>query len=385
MELAGSAAAPEQSTPRLLAEAEQFLTQTYSELAWKGLADRLCAVAAEIARTGTYTLAPQELAHGCRLAWRHSTRCVGRAYWQALRVRDLRHVTGPQEVFAALVEHLHQSFNSGLIQPTISVFGPGVRVLNDQLIRYAGYRQPDGSVLGDPHNAALTARLRSLGWAGGPGTPFDVLPLAVEVRGQLHLFELPPGAVREVPRHHPDHAGFTELAWRRAGRSGPCPPAWTLRWHALPVVSNLRLEIGGLSFGCAPFSGWYLETEIGARNLADPQRYDLLPEVARGLGLNTSSERTLWRDRALVELNVAVLTSFDAAGVRLSDHHTVTRHFVRFEARERALGRPVHGRWSWLVPPLSPATTPVYHRQYEDIELTPNFFPVEEAGRCPFH
>jgi nitric-oxide synthase, bacterial len=368
----------------LLAESAQFLTQTYTELAWTGLAERLSAVRAEIARSGSYTLTPQELAHGCRLAWRHSTRCVGRAYWQSLRVRDLRHVTEPQDVFAALVEHLRLSYNGGLIQPTISVFGPGVRVLNDQLIRYAGYVRADGSVLGDPQNVALTSRLRALGWAGGSGTPFDVLPLAIEQRGQVHLFELPPDAVQEVPITHPDHPWFAELAWRRAGQFGPCPPGWTLRWHALPVISNLRLEIGGLSFGCAPFSGWYLETEIGARNLADAGRYDLLPEVARALGLNMSSERTLWRDRALIELNAAVLSSFDAAGVRLSDHHTVTRHFVRFEARERALGRAVYGRWSWLVPPLSPATTAVYHRQYEDVELTPNFFPAEGGG-CPVH
>lgn len=30
------------------------------------------------------------------------------------------------------------------------------RVWNTQLIRYAGYKQPDGSVLGDPANVELT-------------------------------------------------------------------------------------------------------------------------------------------------------------------------------------------------------------------------------------
>lgn len=36
------------------------------------------------------------------------------------------------------------------------------------------------------------------------------------------------------------------------------------------------LEIGGLRFTAAPFSGWYLVTEIGARDLGDPMRYNLL-------------------------------------------------------------------------------------------------------------
>ena len=37
-----------------------------------------------------------------------------------------------------LLEHLRGAFNGGRILPTMSVFGPGVRVHNDQLIRYAG-------------------------------------------------------------------------------------------------------------------------------------------------------------------------------------------------------------------------------------------------------
>ncbi|TRZ05229.1 hypothetical protein HGM15179_021878, partial [Zosterops borbonicus] len=50
-----------------------------------------------------------------------------------------------------------------------------------------------------------------------------------------------------------------------------------LRWHALPAVSNLLLEIGGLEFPAAPFNGWYMGTEIGSRNLCDPHRYHVLP------------------------------------------------------------------------------------------------------------
>ena len=58
-------------------------------------------------------------------------------------------------------------------------------------------------------------------------------------------------------------------------------------------------------------------TEIGARIFSDVQRYNQLPNVAKVMGLDTSSDRTLWRDRALVELNVAVLYSFEKAGVNV--------------------------------------------------------------------
>lgn len=49
-----------------------------------------------------------------------------------------------------------------------------------------------------------------------------------------------------------------------------------LRWYALPAVSNMLLEIGGLEFPAAPFSGWYMSSEIGSRNLCDPHRYNIL-------------------------------------------------------------------------------------------------------------
>ncbi|MGJ5752075.1 stage II sporulation protein E [Streptomyces puniciscabiei] len=80
-----------------------------------------------------------------------------------------------------------------------------------------------------------------------------------------------------------------------------------LRWYAVPAVSDMSLEIGGVTYPAAPFNGWYMGTEIGSRNLADTDRYNLLPAVAELFGLDTRNERTLWRDRALVELNLAVL------------------------------------------------------------------------------
>ena len=185
---------------------------------------------------------------------------------------------------------------------------PGIRIWNPQIIRYAGYRQPDGSVVGDPAHVELTQVVHQLGWRGEKGTPFDVLPLAIQMPDQPpKLFELPPDTIVEVPLHHPNYPWFASLG---------------LKWHALPVISNMRLSIGGLSYTAAPFNGWYMGTEVGARNLGDVTRYNVLPLVARQMGLDVRSDRTLWKDRALVELNVAVLYSFARSGITIVDHHT---------------------------------------------------------------
>ena len=48
----------------------------------------------------------------------------------------------------------------------------------------------------------------------------------------------------------------------------------------------------------------------------------------------------------LVELNVAVLHSFDAAGVTIADHHTGSRRFLTHLAREERAGRITPADWS---------------------------------------
>ena len=124
----------------------------------------------------------------------------------------------------------------------------------------------------------------------------------------------------------------------------------------------------------APFNGWYMETEIGARNLADENRYHLLPAVAEAMGLDTSRNDTLWKDKALVELNIAVLHSFKRKGISLVDHHTAASQFKLFEAKESVCSRELTGDWSWLIPPLSPASTHIFHKSYNNRVITPNFF-----------
>ncbi|XP_025049304.1 nitric oxide synthase, endothelial [Alligator sinensis] len=203
----------------------------------------------------------------------------------------------------------------------ITVFSPRVpgrgdfRIWNSQLIRYAGYRQPDGSVRGDPANVDITELCIQHGWAPGEQGRFDLLPLLLQAPDEApELFPLPPELVLEVPIQHPTLEWFTELG---------------LRWYALPAVANMLLEIGGLQFPAAPFNGWYVSTEIGMRNLCDSHRYDVLPDVALRMGLDTRKTSSLWKDKAAVEVNVAVLHSFQVAKVTIVDHHAATESFVK--------------------------------------------------------
>jgi len=344
--------------------AEEFLTLFYAEQPDNGgFASRLRQVKSDIELAGTYVHTPQELAFGAQVAWRNASRCIGRLYWRSIRVRDRRHVLDPAEVAAEAAAHLREATNGGQIRPLITVFAPdtpqrrGPRIWNDQLIRYAGYRRP-GGVLGDPMNAALTGRAQQLGWRGA-GTAHDVLPLLIDDgSGAPEMFPLPPDAVLEVPVTHPTLDWFADLG---------------VRWHAVPAISNMCLEIGGICYQASPFNGWYMGTEIGARNLADNDRYDLLPAVAQRLGLDISTERSLWRDRALVELNIAVLHSFDQAEVKIADHHTESHRFLTHLDREECKGRLVPADWTWIVPPMSGAATPVFHRYYDDADLKPAF------------
>ncbi|TMR88473.1 nitric oxide synthase oxygenase [Nonomuraea basaltis] len=347
-------------------EAEAFVRQFHDENPDAGPpGGRLEEVRRSIGEHGTYAHTSAELAHAARVAWRNSKRCIGRLYWRNLVVRDRRHVNTAEGVYLECVAHLRHAFAHGRIRPMITVFAraapgcAGPRIHNEQLVRYAGYRRDDGTVLGDPRNAALTERVMKLGWPGGPGTSFDPLPLLVETPGERpRLFDLPAESVHEVPIGHPDLPWFGELG---------------LRWHAVPAISDMTLLAGGLRYPAAPFNGWYMGTEIGARNLADDDRYAMLPEIAHRMGLSTAAHRTLWKDRALVELNVAVLWSFQRSRVTMSDHHTEAERFMRHLERERRAGRRVPAEWAWIVPPLSGAATPVFHRYYDDMDLLPNF------------
>jgi nitric-oxide synthase len=354
-----------------LAEAEEFIRVFYAENPGAGDVEaRLSQVRASVRRTGTYEHTFPELQWAARAAWRHAGRCSGRDKWRTLRVRDRRTVSDPQQVAAETIAHLREASDGGRVRSWITVFAPdtperpGPRILNSQAVRYAGYRTPADGITGDPLNVPLTELATSLGWAG-EGTAFDVLPLIViDHDERLHRFQVPRDAVLEVPISHPDFGWFAELG---------------LRWYAVPVITDMYLDAGGIRYPCAPFNGWYqASSEVGVRNLGDPDRYNMLPAVAAGMGLDMSSVATFWPDRAAVELAVAVQHSFRAAGVMATDHQTEARRFVRFAENEEASGRPWCADWSWINPPISASTTPAFHRTYPERVLKPGFFRHED-------
>ena len=346
-------------------QAEKFLRQFHAEQRPDDdPAPRIAEMRAAFTAEGTWRMTIDELAFAARVAWRNASRCVGRLYWQGLHLRDCRHLVDADSMAEALFDHLRFAFNGGDIRPAITVFAPdapgkpGPRIWNPQLLRYAGMRLRSGRQVGDPAQNELTRRIIALGWEPS-GTDFDLLPLVIEAPGRgPRLYHLPPDCRSEVPIAHPDHPWL-------AGRG--------LRWYAVPAVSDMALDAGGIVYRFAPFNGWYLDAEIAARNFTDADRYNLLPEIAERMGLDISSDRTLWRDKALLALVEAVLHSFDKAGVRIADHHAVGHEFLEFCRNEQAAGREPAGRWMWLVPPVSASTSVLYREPFKDVSLKPAY------------
>lgn len=321
----------------------------------------------------------ESLEQAGRLAWRNAARCIGRLHWRSLKVLDARSVATPDDMADSLAQHLEFATNGGRIRPVMSVFAameevggardvaPGIRIWNHQLLGYAGYRDSEGRVLGDPLNVAITQVALALGWRPPHSrTRFDVLPWVLQCNGRLKVCPVPPTLVREVALRHPRYDWFERLG---------------LRWYALPVISNMLLATGAALHPCAPFNGWYMSTEIGSRDLGDEKRYHQLPVIAEQLGLNMANHRSLWRDHAMLVLNEAVLHSFESDGVRLVDHHQAAAEFMQFCAAESAENRVVSADWSWIVPPMSGSATPVFHRTYALEPELPNLLIQTEPWR----
>merc|ERR1719347_1975673 len=124
----------------------------------KSKEDRLAEIRGEIERKGTYRQTFDEMEWGAKTAWRNAARCSGRIVWKTLKMFDCRHVTAAPEMFDCIMRHFDYSFNGGNIRPAITVFRErqegkiDLRVWNGQVLIYAGYKQEDGSIIGDPMN-----------------------------------------------------------------------------------------------------------------------------------------------------------------------------------------------------------------------------------------
>uniref|UniRef100_A0A8C2PYU9 Nitric oxide synthase n=1 Tax=Cyprinus carpio TaxID=7962 RepID=A0A8C2PYU9_CYPCA len=357
------------SSDDILMQAIDFINQYYKSnknLKVEEHLSRLEEVAKEIEATGSYQLTTKELEFGAKQAWRNAPRCIGRIQWANLQVLfDARKCRTAEDMFQMLCDHIQFATNGGNLRSAITVFPQRTegqhdfRVWNSQLIRYAGYKMTGGTIIGDPASVDFTEICIQLGWTPNYGQ-FDVLPLVLQANGEdPQFFEIPQHLILEVPMEHPQYKWFKDL---------------NLRWYALPAVSNMLLEIGGLEFPACPFNGWYLGTEIGVRDFCDTQRYNVLERVGRHMGLETQKLSSLWKDQALVAINVAVMHSFQKNKVTITDHHTASESFMQHMEMEVRLRGGCPADWVWLVPPMSGSLTPVFHQEMLNYILSPFFY-----------
>jgi hypothetical protein len=113
-ELTGDTLEEARSFLELLRAERVIDTQTYRR--------RLGQISCAVGRRGHYWMESSKLEHACRVAWRQSSRCIGRLPWKTLIVRDCRELVTPEEIFGACVDHLRLATNGGRIRPVMSVF-----------------------------------------------------------------------------------------------------------------------------------------------------------------------------------------------------------------------------------------------------------------------
>ena len=358
---------------RMINEARKFYETIGKELGWScsKLTRRMLDVEQEIKATESYTQTSEELQTGARLAWRNSAKCIGRISWQALQVRDLRHVSTPEEIFKEVEEHLRLATAGTNIQSIMSVFALkkpkdvwGTRFWSSQYVRYACYKDEDGKTMGDPANLELTEYLvKNKRWEPpNPRTPFDVLPLVLKVPGisQPFVHQLPDEVVFELPIEHPTKREITALGYK---------------WTTVPAISNFKMNLGGIVYQNIPFNGWFVSTEI-VRNLME--RYDAGPAAALALGIDMAAN-PFWRQSAFLELEVAVVHSFQKNGYTIVDPYTVGSSFCTHVRREREqFGRECPGQWSWIGGLVGP-TNPAWHLEMRDFLVLPQYQYCAEA------
>lgn len=133
--------------------------------------------------------------------------------------------------------------------------------------------------------------------------------------------------------------------------------------------------------------------------------------VAKKMGLDTSTTSTLWKDRALVEVNLAVLYSYQVkiciiaflldafpvdvaiprsmnstnrhiifhvnwakkCNVTIMDHHVAAESFMKHLENETRLRGGCPADWVWIVPPMSGSILPVFHQEMLLYHLKPSY------------
>ena len=122
-----------------------------------------------------------------------------------------------------------------------------------------------------------------------------------------------------------------------------------------------------------------MSTEI-SRNLSDLNRFNKLSLIAAKMELDIKNINSLWKDKALVELNYAVLSSFQNNNITITDHHSASESFMKHYENENFLRGGCPADWVWVVPSLSSHLTPVFHLEMLNYILKPSY----EYQESPF-
>lgn len=233
-------------------------------------------------------------------------------------------------------------------------------IWNHQFLEFAGYEMEDGSILGDPNSTALTKSILELGWEPPqPKSRWDLLPLVIMADDDAPaMIEVPPDLSKLVAIRHPRYEREFENL--------------DLKWVAFPALTRLGFDIGGVQYTAAPFIGWFMDAEIGVRDLADTFRYNALPQVAQALGLLGDGvedlddlpefERLSVLSRSQQELTYAVHWSYQQAKVSMSDTLTASMKWCRYDDEFKSRnGFRLPADPYWLAPPQG-SIVPVWHR-----------------------
>ncbi|XP_066268552.1 nitric oxide synthase 1-like [Branchiostoma lanceolatum] len=356
----------------VLEQAKEFIDDYYASMKKENSAEherRWIDIQAQVEEKGLYDLEYDELLYGAKMAWRNASRCIGRYQWNNLQVIDYRNVKTAQEMFDAACDHIRYATKDGQMKTAISIFPMRTdgkhdyKFWNKYLFQYAGYRQPDGSVIGDPANVELTEVCQSLGWKG-KGTPYDFLPAIVSANGEDPvIFEWPEDVPLELELRHPKHDWFEELA---------------IKVNCVPLQGDMLFDVGGMQFPACPITGWFQSTEP-VRDLLDENRYNMAEIIAKKLGYDTSRYNSLWKDAAFLEVHIAVIHSFQMKGVMTQDPYTLTESFMKHMEREHRVRGGCPSDWVWIVPPSCSSLTPVFHQEMLNYHLRPAL-EYQEAG-----
>eukprot|EP00551_Chaetoceros_affinis_P008357 CAMPEP_0203670684 /NCGR_PEP_ID=MMETSP0090-20130426/6683_1 /ASSEMBLY_ACC=CAM_ASM_001088 /TAXON_ID=426623 /ORGANISM="Chaetoceros affinis, Strain CCMP159" /LENGTH=1567 /DNA_ID=CAMNT_0050535593 /DNA_START=14 /DNA_END=4717 /DNA_ORIENTATION=+ len=344
----------------------KFYKEVALELSWsdQALHKRMVEVHAEILSTGTYTQTSEEIEVGARLAWRNSSKCIGRIAWNTLKVRDCRHVFSPDMIFTEICEHIKLASGGTNIESVMTVFRPqhpnemwGMRFWSHQFFRYAGYKNKNtGKVLGDPANADFTEYLINSSLWSPPliRSGFDLLPLILKMPGiaKPFVYNIPKTLTHELDIEHPQFPAVKGLG---------------LKWGAIPAITNFKMNLGGLNYPCIPFNGWFVSTEI-ARNLLE--RYQMTIPLAKAMNI-PSNDRML-AQKVSAELENAILHSFEKHEYTIVDPMTVGKQFITHCKRERESGRECPAQWSWIGGLVGP-TNPTWHHEMRDFKKDPQY------------